>query len=293
MGLAVIGLQASRSDIGIVSLQRDDFSIWLDLAEGLDGGRVQRGSDDVVPFRSGQRPLLRAADTLPIVLRGYVMDTAAAPRTAYRSAMDDLLTIFAESSEALVLLATLEDGSVRWIETWHPNILAPQQEEQPVGIKVVSVEVTALDPYWYGSWGIRALDSGWTLDSGHTLDESTPLVIVPSGLTYDRAIEPPGTADIEHVRVTFSGPSTTAPGISVVETGVGFTMATALAAGSSLVVDNDLRTCLLGGVTARSAMTLAAANLHGEYFRLPPRRCTLRITGAPASVSILAIPAFK
>jgi hypothetical protein len=292
-GLAVVGLQASRSDIGIVTLQRADMSIFLQITEGLDGGLVLRGADDVIPFRTGQRPLLRPGDTRPIVLSGWVQDTEGSPLTAYRNAMDDLLTIFAESPEALVLIATLEDGTTRWIQTWHPNVLAPQQDALPLGIKQVSVEVTALDPYWYGQWGGLRLDTNWTFDQGATFDSSSVLNIYPAGLAYDKAINVGGTADTEKVLLAFTGPSSVAPGIMVVETGVGFELAAPLIAGESLSVNNDARFCTLAGVNARGSMTLNASNRHGEYLRLPPDRCTLRITGAPQAVSLIFTPTYR
>jgi hypothetical protein len=298
--LAIIGLQASRSDIGLVDLQRPDLSLFLEITEGLDGGLQVRGTDDLVPFRSGRLPVPRIPDARPIGLTGRVTDTEASPLVGFRTGMDELLRIFdpiaTTPDDPLILIATLEDGSIRWIRTWSPNVLAPDQPDQPRGVKTVSVECQALDAYWYGVWGIATLDSGLLRDSGLLLDGSAPLAVSPADSPHLTTFEALGNASTERVAVTLTGPSVGPVGIEYVPASgdpIGFIMTDALGALDVLVVDNFGRTCLLNGVGVRGSMTLSAGNQHGEYLRLPAGPCTLRIWGQPTSASVLFTPAYN
>lgn len=283
--LAVIKLSAYRSDIGFVSLQADDLSIHLEIAEGLDGGIARRGEDDFVPFRAGRRRTQRWPDARPIVLNGYVMDTEASPLVGYRTAMDRLLAIFCESSEALLLIATLEDGSVRWVETWHPNIVAPATEDGAPGIKRVSIEVSG-DPYWLGPNGYLLADDGHIADDGLFADSSGPVIVSPGSGSVLVPLSPLGTADVMAIRVTLTGPSASPVGVSARPSGIGVEMASALVAGDVLVIDSAVPSVTLNGSTARNGMTLNAANEHGEYLRLPKGSTGLVVTGQPAGVTI-------
>lgn len=126
------------------------------------------------------------------------------------------------------------------------------------------------------------------LDTGLALDASADVVIVGTA-----TVDTLGTAASERVRVTFTGPSTGTVGLM---TGsaypVGFTVARSLAAGEVLVVDNVARTALIGAVSVRNLMTLAAGNRHGEYLRLPTGRVILRAIGGAAETRVTFDPAY-
>lgn len=135
---------------------------------------------------------------------------------------------------------------------------------------------------------------GLFLDDGLFLDASAEVVIVPP--TFQIDLDTLGTADVERVRVAFTGPSVSAPGfVATTAKGevIGWTFGAALAAGQTLVVDNWARTVLLDGVPRRDLFTALIGNRHGEFARLGRGLNSIFISGQPADARIRFTPTYN
>lgn len=286
--VAVIGLAWDDFD-----LQRADLDIHFEITEGMDELPTTRGSDQVIPFRRGQLPSPRMAHSRPVVATGWVAGPpTASAKTAYRAYVDSLKARLDPTSLPRVLVATLEDGSKRWILAVPRNLIGGPGLGSD--FRPFSIEWEALDPYWYGAWGTLALDTGYLLDSDLALDGSAEIAVTPSTGAHALQIDTLGSAEVERLRITLTGPSVAAVGFqAALATGevVGFTYP-ALAAGQSLVVDNHERLVELSGVNRRDLLTLRADNLHGEYARLSPGINDVRIFGQPTTARIRFTPTY-
>ena len=289
--VAVIGLTYDGFD-----LQRSDLDLMFAITDGLDGLPLTRGDDPVIPFRRGRLPQNHVADRRPVVAQGWVTGRTPTAAIAYRAYLDSLKAHLDPTGPPRTLVATMEDGTRRWISAVPRNLIGGN-DGMGSDFRSFSIEWDALDPFWYGSYGYIALDSGLFLDTGHSLDEGTEIVIPASTPTVSVTV--PGTADTERVRVRFTGPSSGPVGIEV-DSNLGFVMANALptttGVGSSaqtVTVDNWARTVVDGtGASLRSQMTLRSANIHGEYVRLTPGTHSIRILGAPFEARLLLIPTY-
>lgn len=278
--------------IGLVfdgfDLQRPDLDLIFAISEGLDTLPATRGADAVIPFRRGRLAQPHLADTRHIVATGWIAGSGAAPRASYRGFVDELKSHLDPTEDPRMLVVRLEDGSTRWIRAVPRDIIAGQG----LGGEYsgMSIEWEGLDPFWYSSLGALSLDSGHSLDTGESLDTGAEIVITGAG---DAEIDTVGTAPVERVRVRIVGPSSGPVGLETVEPSpIGFTVARTLGSGEVLEVDNDGRTCLVGGVSVRNLMTLSAGNRHGEYLRLPAGPVSLRATGGAASTRVAFDPAW-
>jgi hypothetical protein len=278
--VVVIGLDWDGFD-----LQRADLDILFELTEGLDDLPQTRGSDDVIPFRSGRLPQDRIADHRPVVATGWVTRPSASVASAYRAYVDSLKAKLDPTGPPHILVATLEDGSKRWINAVARDLIGGPALGSD--FRPFSIAWDALDPYWYGTNAVIALDSGLFLDAGLTLDQDATIVITPTTVAYDYTFTAHGTTDITGVVVEIDGPSVSRPFIynKSLDPVVGFGYATALIAGQTLVVDSGRRTATLGSVNARGGLTPTyPGNRHGEYIRVRPGENTIRIDGQPAEV---------
>jgi hypothetical protein len=285
--VAVIGLTYDGYD-----LQRADLDIFFQITEGLDTLPETRGDDQLIPFRTGRLAQSRMADRRPVVAMGWVTRPSVSQTPAYRAYLDGLKAKLEPTALPRVLVATLEDGSKRWINAV-PRDLLPG-DGWGSDFRSFSIEWEALDPYWYSAYGSATLDSGLYLDAGWYLDDGADLTVAGSG---DYALTNPGTADSEKVRVIVTGPSSGAVGVEVAgAVPVGFTYPL-LATGETLTVDNDARTVVLTSaappVNGRQNLILRPGNEHGEYLRLPPGAQTIRVSGNPVSTRIHFLPAYN
>lgn len=284
--VAVVGLEWDGYDV-----QRSDLDVFLEITEGLDELPELRSFHQVIPFRHGRRSDDPHADHRVLVLTGLLSGPSGNERAGYRGYVDEVKAAFSPLRKNRVLVATLENGSQRWIR-------ATPRDTKPVpivpGASRYSIELIADDPFWYSSYGFSALDSGLSLDDGEHLDQGGEIVITPTSVSHSFTFDSMGTADVERTRVQLFGPSMTPPGIEVdtPDGVVGFVMASALSAGQTLVVDNYARTVLIGSVTQRQNMTLKASNRHGEYVRFNAGHNTVRILGDPAEARILLTSTF-
>lgn len=286
-GLQVTGLVWDDLDI-----QRLDVMITID--EGLDNLPVFRGNDQILPFRTGRLPVQQFADHRPVVASGWIAGSGTLPRSSYRAYLDELKLHLDPRKGPRVLIATLADGSTRWITARADNLLPGERIGDEFAL--FSIQWDACDPYWYGTWGTLGLDGGLFLDRGYYLDSSADIVVVPTSLSHEIVVDTLGTADVEKVRVRFTGPSATNPGFAATLTGgevVSFTYGAALAAGQLLTVDNDARSVLLGATNRRNLLVLGSGNRHGEYARLGARLNAVRITGQPAEARITFSPTYQ
>ncbi len=265
------------------------WRFWI--AQGRDDLPGARTSADLIPFRRGRLHQPATADVRRLELRGYITETDLAGLLATRDEIKRLLE--PERDDPGILTDTFEDGSIRWIRAIPRSADATYAGQAK---RLYSILLEALDPFWYGAWGSLALDVGADLDDGYVLDGSADLVVVPTSPAHVVEIDAFANAEIERVRVTFTGPSVSGPGVELVRPGasaIGFQMATALAAGEVLVVDNWARTAAIGTVPRRADMALRDGNRHGEYVHLLPRANTIRITGQPAEARLQFTPTFE
>ncbi len=282
--LAVIGLVWDGHD-----LQRADLDVFFEITEGLDTLPEVRGEDQIIPFRVGRLPGLRIPHRRVIDATGHVMGPAdATAKAAFRAYVDEVKGWMDPTIGERVLVATLEDGSIRWITCAARNIMGG--EGWASEYRAMSLEWEALsDPLWHADWGEWFLDSGLVLDDGWYLDELGNVVITPAATPspFSATFTALGTTATEAVRVEVDGPSVGAITINVATaTQLGFTFP-ALAAGEHLVVDNGARTVTLDGVQARGDLGLLPGNVHGEYLHLYPGVNTVLVTGQPAQVRII------
>lgn len=302
MASVVVGLSLNSPTIGLVDLQRIDLNVFLQITEGLDELPTVRGSDDLVPFRTGRLPLPRWGDSRRLVLDGWIAGTAGASAPAsFRGYVDSVKrALDPAGDEERVLVATLEDGTTRWIRCRPRNLMWGERYGDEA--RLVSVELEALDPYWYSPYGFATLDSGLFLDNGELLDQGAEIVVTPTSTVHDVPLTIPGTAECERVRVSLLGPSTAAVGVEVVAPDpIGFShpalgelrLAGQAFSGERLHIDNHERTVALDGSTARRDLTLRSGNRHGEYLRLPPGTQTIRILGKPAEARLLFTPTWQ
>lgn len=286
--VAVIGLSFDDLD-----LQRADLDILFQITEGIDELPDTRGNDAIIPFRRGRLAQRRTADSRAVVAQGWVTRPSASVAAAYRTYMDALKARLDPTQEPRLLVATMEDGSKRWIPAVARNLAGGPAMGSD--FRPFSIEWEAAEPYWHGAYGIATLDSGLFLDTGWYLDDGADIVIAGSG---DQIVTIPGTADTERVRVVITGPSSGAVTVEVAGSSpVGFTYPTLLA-GQTLTVDNYERTVTLTSTAAptingRGDMTLRSGNEHGEYLRLSPGVQTLRVAGNPVSTRIHFQPAYN
>lgn len=286
--LAVVNLNWDGHD-----LARPDLDVFFDLAEGLDTLPETRGEDQLIPFRAGRLPSSRLPHRRPIVANGHIAGTAgASARASFRAYVDEVKGWMDPTLGERILVATLEDGSTRWITCAARNLLPG--DGWAGEFRAMSLEWEAVsDPLWHGSWGTLILDAGYALDAGWTLDQSRELVVVPPGSVHVFEVDVPGTTYVTLIQATFVAPSVGDVGL-VNETrseSVGFTAVT-LGSGDPLVINNEARTVLRAMASLRQFLTLEAGNQHGEYLRLYPGVNRLRVTGQPAELRLVFTPTY-
>lgn len=284
MSLIVDGLQ----------LQDRAGGVYFDMPVGRHDLPLARVATSSVPFRAGLRGERSFADRRRIELESRVL--AIADAVAHQAFIDDLKRRLDPSrGEPLLVRDLLPTGLERWCYAWSRAL-----DVERVGGRTAtpmhqaSVVLEALDPFWYGTYGLSALDSGLLLDDGEALDQGGEIVVAPTSTTHALSFDTQGTADVERIRLRLSGPSVAGPGIEVDTPAgvVGFVMADALADGELLEIDNFERSTLLGAAVARQHMSLRPANRNGEYVRFLPGLNTVRILGQPAEVRILLTPTY-
>ncbi|MEW6223201.1 MAG: hypothetical protein AB1627_01090 [Chloroflexota bacterium] len=263
------------------------WRFWIE--QGRDELPDARTSSDLIPFRRGRLHQPAAADRRVLEVRGYIQEASLSAFRAQHDTLKGLLDPEAETPGTLV--DDFEDGSARWIRAVPRNLMSRHGGE---ATRLLSIELEALDPYWYSAWGSLALDAGYALDEGLTLDSSAEIIVVPTSTAHVIPIVIPGTADCERVSVRMTGPSVAAPGVDVPgSTPIGFLLGTPLAAGEVAELDNAARSVTVDGVTARASLDLLPGNRHGEYLRLPRGTTALRVLGQPAEARILFTPTYQ
>lgn len=286
--VGVIGLTYDGYD-----LQRADLNVLFQITEGLDELPAVRQSDEIVPFRSGRLASLGIGDHRPIVATGWVAGAAPAPQASYRAYLDGLKKVLDPARLPATLVATLTDGTMRWIPAVPRSLIGG--ETIGYEMRPLSIEWDALDPYWYSPYGTLTFDSGWSFDTGYYFDGSGEIVLTAASPIASVSV--PGTADVERIRVQFTGPSVGPVGIDV--DGVGLVMSAPLAAGAggvathTVTVDNYARTVVdEGGRSVRAQMTLRAGNANGEYLRIKPGLRQFTVFGQPTKTRIQFTPAW-
>ena len=109
---AVIGVTYSGTDV-----QLADFSIFLEITQGLNETPQVRGSDITVPALAGRITGNRVNDIVPIVLEGWVgadpaQLTTATARTSCQAKRTTVRTLFASNRARANLVATMPSGAI-------------------------------------------------------------------------------------------------------------------------------------------------------------------------------------
>lgn len=283
MGLTVDGLD----------VQRPDMDIYLELVEGKDEQPEARTSSDVLPFRRGRLQRTSTADRRRLLLAGWIAGPAGSgAASGFRTYMDEIkMALDPERSTPVVLVDDFEDDTRRWIRAWPRNMVSAEGPGD--GTRLLSVELDALDPFWYSAVGMLALDAGLLLDDGYVLDSGAEIVVSAAASFFDVLVSHPGSADTDAIAIRMSGASVGAVSVENVTAGVGFSAGVALAAGDDLRIDVRERTIERNGASVRSTTTLRAGNRNGEWLRLRPGTNRIRISGAPAETRILFNPAWQ
>ena len=258
------------------------WRFWI--AQGRDELPDVRTSSDLIPFRRGRLHRPGVADRRPLELRGYIQEASLAAFRAQHDTLKGLLD--PETEEPGTLADTFEDGGVRWVRAVPRNLVSKYGGD---ATRVLSIELEALYPFWYGSNGVITLDSGLLLDSGYAMDQDAKIVITPMTPAYNFTFNALGTTAITDVIVEVDGPSDDRVFIynESLSPVVGFGYDVVLGAAETLVVDSGARSVRLGSVNARGSLLLGyPGNRHGEYLRLRPGSNTIRINGKPAQVRI-------
>lgn len=190
--VAVIGLIWDGFD-----LQRPDLDILFEITEGLDSLPEMRGEDQVIPFRSGRLAAPRLADRRPVVVTGWIAGPAGSSAAViYRGYLDSLKSRLDPTGPPGILVATLEDGSKRWISAVPRNLIGG--DALGSDFRAFSIEWEALDPYWYSSWGTLALDTA-PLVYGPYPDPYSDAVLATNPVGYWRLGEPSGTVAVDEM----------------------------------------------------------------------------------------------
>jgi hypothetical protein len=257
------------------------WRFWI--AVGRDELPETRASSQLIPFVRGRLHQAGVADRRVLEVRGYIKELSDPAMQAELDAIKQSLD--PERSVPGVLTDTFADGSVRWLTAVPRNAISRYAGDAG---RLLSLELEALDPFWYRTWGAWVLDSGLYLDEGLLLDEATEIVIHPHASPETISFTAVGTAEGTLVRIEADGPST---GGQLVVTNVSADGAPsfshpALLAGEALVVDSGLRVVTLNGGNHRGSLVLGAGNRHGEYFRLRPGLNTIQISGLPAELRV-------
>lgn len=127
-------------------LQEADFSIFLEIVEGLDESADHRGVDTVVPGLDGQIEGNRRPDRRSILLAGIVRGTGGTPMADLRDNIQTLSGWFDPASPA-DLVATLENGDTATIRARTTPGFPKWRKENRVLARVV-IELVSIDPEW-------------------------------------------------------------------------------------------------------------------------------------------------
>lgn len=262
---------------------RPDHRRWrFWIAQGRDELPAVRKTSDLVPFRRGRLHKAGIADTRQLELRGYIQEPTLEAFQATKDMLKGLLDPELEAPGTLV--DPQDDGTQRWIYAVPSSLMS---KFGGAGTRILSIELEALDPYWYGSNGFITLDSDLLMDGGLFMDADATITINPTSGVYDYSFNTLGTADTTKVRLEIDGPSeeTVTIGNVSIPGSPGFAYPP-LTAGQTLVVDSGLRLVTLDGVNARAGLSIPPQNRHGEYIRVRPGSNTFHILGKPAEVRV-------
>ena len=132
-----------------VPLQRDDLSVVLEIKRGLGGVPTVRGSDQIVPGRSGRIPRARVADVTAIELEGVLEGTGpddASRRADLVALREEMRALFDGTKDPAPLSCVLEDGSTATIDV---RVVPPiLWDELPGYVVRVNVAMESVDPDW-------------------------------------------------------------------------------------------------------------------------------------------------
>lgn len=144
---AVIGLTFDGTDI-----QQNPFGIFLEIKRGMYEGPEVRGTDTVVPARTGRIARNRVADRWIIELEGYVSGIGAdeeAQREHFLDLADTIGALFDPTAMPATLSAAMQDGGTRTIEARTlPTVLWDQVVPSlaRVNIQLEAVEAWIVTP---------------------------------------------------------------------------------------------------------------------------------------------------
>lgn len=235
-----------------VDLQRADFSLFLEITEGLSRGVETRGDDWTVGGRPGRLALGRVPDRLVIGLQGWVQGS---DKAAYRALRRELDLLLRPSLPPGPLVATLEDGVV--LTTQARGVNPPIQEGNgDARTREITVDLEAVEPpYWLG---VEVVDAVRAIAASPT----------------DFTMVHPGTERSHRFTATFDGPISN-PRITNLTTDTYVEVLVDVAAGEILVVDGLAFTAEVDGDSVIGSVRHSGAR---QWLLFDPGDNDLRVT---------------
>lgn len=235
-----------------VDLQRADFSLFLEIVEGLSRGVETRGGDWTVGGRPGRLALGQVPDRLVVGLQGWVQGSSKADYRALRRELDLLMR---PSLPPGPLVATTEDGVV--LTTQARGVNPPIQEgDGDARTRELTIDLEAVDPpYWLGA---------------AVTDNAKAISASPTDFTMVH----PGTERSHRFVATFAGPITN-PRITNLTTDTYVEVLVTLATGSTLVIDGEAFTAKVDGASVIGSVRHSGAR---QWLHFDPGNNDLRVT---------------
>lgn len=235
-----------------VDLQRADFSLFLEIVEGLSRGVETRGGDWTVGGRPGRLALGQVPDRLVVGLQGWVQGT---DKANYRELRRELDLLMRPSLPPGPLVATTEDGVV--LTTMARGVNPPIQEgDGDARTREITVDLEAVDPpYWLG---VAVADAARAIAASPT----------------DFTMVHPGTERSHRFVATFVGPIDN-PRITNLSTDTYVEVLVSVAAGETLVIDGEAFTAEVDGDSVIGSVRHSGAR---QWLLFDPGDNDLRVT---------------
>lgn len=257
------------------------WRFWI--AAGRDEGVGVRSSSEVIPFRRGRLHQPALGDRRSLELRGYIKELTD---SAMQAELDLIkATLDPERTDPVRLTDTFADGSIRWIDAIPGDIVSRYAGEAG---RLLSVELDALDPYWYRTWGNWTADSGLYADDGLYADEGSTLAIYPTSDPFDVTVQVLGTTDVTKVLAEIDGPAPSDVGVwnVSVDPEIGFSYPAAIL-GSNVVPNPSFETMPpIPSGTSQYGLTAATWEVDGAT---GTRSLEIAVTG-PAGIGGYGLP---
>lgn len=131
-------------------LQREDLTLHLDVASGLNDGIDVRGEDTIIPSAAGRTARNRKRDVRHLLLSGFLQGDGAteADRLAsWQALRDEVEALFDPADDPGTLTGVALDGSTRTITARALNIIWIG-DDSLLGVNNLAIALDSADPDW-------------------------------------------------------------------------------------------------------------------------------------------------